>query len=120
MIQLKSKDEIELMRTAGRVVSECLDMVGSEIKPGMTTKQLDLLVEDFIRSRGAIPAFKNYHGYPASACISVDDEVVHGIPGKRELVEGQIVSVDVGSIVDGWYGDSARRREISGRAQGNG
>ena len=108
VIQLKTKEEIEMMRAAGRVVSECLDKVGAEIKPGISTKQLDVLVEDFIRSKGAIPAFKNYHGYPASACISVDDEVVHGIPGKRELVEGQIVSVDVGSIVDGWFGDSAR------------
>ncbi len=108
MIQLKSTDEIEMMRRAGRIVSDCLDMAGKSIKPGMTTKQLDQLVEDFIRSYGAIPAFKNYHGYPASACISIDDEVVHGIPGKRELVDGQIVSVDVGSILDGWYGDSAR------------
>ncbi len=67
-----------------------------------------MLVEDFIRSHGAIPAFKNYQGYPASACISIDSEVVHGIPGKRVIKEGQIVSVDIGAIVDNYYGDSAR------------
>ena len=100
------------MRRAGRVVGRTLDMVGREMKPGMTTGQLDLLIEDFIRSEGAIPAFKNYQGYPGSACISIDDEVVHGIPGKRVIKEGEIVSVDVGSIVDDFYGDSARTYPI--------
>lgn len=108
MIRLKTKDEIEIMRRAGSIVAGALDMVGQEIKPGMTTAQLDALVEEFIRSAGAVPAFKGYQGFPASACISVDDEVVHGIPGKRRIKEGEIVSVDVGSIVDGFYGDSAR------------
>ncbi len=96
------------MRRAGRVVGLALDMVAEEIGPGMTTAQLDMLIEDFIRSHGAIPAFKNYQGYPASACVSIDAEVVHGIPGKRVLRDGEIVSVDVGSIVDKFYGDSAR------------
>lgn len=96
------------MRRAGRVVSRTLDMVGECIHSGMTTKELDLLVEKFIRSQNAIPGFKNYHGFPASACISIDEEVVHGIPGERVIKEGEIVSVDVGSIVDGFYGDSAR------------
>ncbi len=108
MIKLKTKDEIEIMRRAGRVVARTLDMVGEEIRPGMTTLKLDALVEDFIRSEGAIPAFKGYQGFPGSACVSIDDEVVHGIPGSREIKEGEIVSVDVGSIVDGFHGDSAR------------
>ncbi len=112
MITLKTKEEIEIMRRAGRVVAQCLDMVGKSIEPGMTTKQLDMLIEDFLVSHGAIPAFKDYQGYPASACISIDDEVVHGIPGKRIIREGDLVSVDVGSIVDGYYGDSARTYPI--------
>ena len=91
MAVLKTMDEIEVMRRAGRIVAEVLDMVGETIEPGMTTGQLDSLIEDFIRSRGAIPAFKNYQGFPASACISINDEVVHGIPGKREIMEGDIV-----------------------------
>ena len=96
------------MRRAGRVVAQCLDMVGTTIEPGMSTKQLDMLVEDFLVSHGAIPAFKDYQGFPASACISINDEVVHGIPGRRTMKDGDLVSVDVGSIVDGFYGDSAR------------
>ena len=105
---LKSKEEIETMRQAGRIAAMTLDMVGENIAPGMTTSQVDMLVEDFIRSHGAIPGFKNYQGYPASACVSIDDEVVHGIPGKRVIREGEIVSVDVGTIVDNYYGDHAR------------
>lgn len=112
MITLKTKEEVEIMRRAGRVVAMCLDMVEKAIEPGMTTKQLDMLIEDFLTSHGAIPAFKDYQGYPASACISIDDEVVHGIPGKRVIQDGELVSVDVGSIVDGYYGDSARTYPI--------
>jgi methionyl aminopeptidase len=108
VIVLKNKEEIEIMRRAGQVVSRTLDMVGERIEPGMTTGQLDQLVEEFIRDQDALPGFKNYRGFPASACISIDDEVVHGIPGNRVIREGEIVSVDVGSIVDGFYGDSAR------------
>ena len=96
------------MRRAGQVVAKTLDMVGENIHAGMTTGELDKMIEDFLRSHGAVPAFKGYHGFPASACISIDDEVVHGIPGKRVIKEGEIVSVDLGSIVDGFYGDSAR------------
>jgi len=105
---LKTKEDIAIMRQAGRVVSRTLDMVGDNIKPGITTKQLDTLVEDFIISCGAVAAFKDYQGFPASACISIDEEVVHGIPGDRVLKEGEIVSVDIGAIVDGFYGDAAR------------
>lgn len=108
MIVIKNDDQIEIMALAGRVVARTLDMVGAAIRAGMTTGQLDRLVEEFIRSEGAIPAFKGYQGYPASACISIDDEVVHGIPGRRMIKEGSIVSVDIGAIVDGFYGDSAR------------
>lgn len=108
MIVLKDKEEIELMRIAGHIVSEALDLVGETITPGMTTAQIDKLVDEFVRDQDAIPAFKDYHGYPASACISIDDEVVHGIPGKRVIEEGQIVSVDIGSIYKEYYGDSAR------------
>jgi len=108
VIRLKTKDEIEIMRQAGAVVAGALDMVEREIKPGMTTARLDKLIEDYIRSQGAVPAFKGYQGFPASACISIDEEVVHGIPGRRQVKEGEIVSVDVGSIVEGFHGDSAR------------
>lgn len=108
MIHIKTKHEIEIMRQAGKIVSQTLDMVEAEIKPGMTTKEIDTLVEEFILSQNAIPAFKNYKGFPASACISVNDEVVHGIPSNKILIEGDIVSVDIGSIFEGFYGDSAR------------
>lgn len=108
MITLKSKDEIEIMRQAGRIVAETLKMVGENIKPGMTTKKLDEMVEETLRSQGAVPAFLNYHGFPASSCISINEEVVHGIPGDRVIEEGDIVSVDVGSIFENFYGDSAR------------
>lgn len=96
------------MRRAGQVVARTLDMVEDHLRPGMTTGELDNLIEEFILSCNAVPGFKNYQGYPASACISIDDEVVHGIPGSRQIKEGEVVSVDVGSIVDGFYGDSAR------------
>jgi methionyl aminopeptidase len=108
VIVLKSKEEIEIMRRAGRVVSKTLDMVSETIRPGITTGELDELIEECIRSQNAIPGFKGYNGFPASACISIDEEVVHGIPGKRVINDGDIVSVDVGSIVEGFYGDSAR------------
>ena len=96
------------MRVAGSIVGGTLDMVAREIKAGMSTRDLDQLVEDYIRSRGARPAFKGYQGFPAAACISINEEVVHGIPGDRVIKEGDIVSVDVGSLIDGYYGDSAR------------
>jgi len=108
VIELKSIEEIEVMRRAGRVVARVLDLAGEVIKPGMSTSELEQLIDSSIRDQGAIPAFKNYQGFPASACISINDEVVHGIPGDRLIEEGDIVSVDVGSIIDGFYGDSAR------------
>jgi methionyl aminopeptidase len=100
------------MRTAGRLVAEVLALVESELKPGVTTGHLDQLAERHIRAAGATPSFKGYgdrrNPFPASLCISIDDEVVHGIPGGRPIREGQIVSVDAGAIVDGWHGDAAR------------
>jgi len=108
VIPLKNKDQVETMRLAGSIVGGTLDMVSTEIKAGMTTRDLDRLIEDYIRSRGAQPAFKGYQGFPASACISINEEVVHGIPGDRVIEEGDIVSVDVGSLINDYYGDSAR------------
>ena len=107
MINIKTDAQIEIMRKAGKIVAETLQVVESAIKPGITTGKLDAIAEEYILSCGAKPAFKGYRGFPATACISVDEEVVHGIPGNRELVEGQIVSVDLGAVVDGFYGDSA-------------
>ncbi len=107
MITIKTDAQIELMRKAGKIVAETLQVIESEIKPGITTGELDSIAEDYIVSRGAKPAFKGYRGFPGTACISIDEEVVHGIPSERKLVEGQIVSVDLGAIVDGFYGDSA-------------
>ena len=112
MVTRKSRREIEKMRTAGRIVAEVLALVESELKPGVSTAHLDRLAERHIRSAGALPSFKGYghksNPFPASLCISVDDEVVHGIPGERQIRDGQIVSVDAGAIYDGWHGDGAR------------
>jgi methionyl aminopeptidase len=114
MVTRKSRAEIERMRRAGRIVAEVLALVESELKPGVSTAHLDRLAEAHIRSAGATPSFKGYPGinprrpFPASVCISIDDEIVHGIPGDRVIREGQIVSVDAGAIVDGWHGDGAR------------
>lgn len=108
MVTRKSNREIELMRVAGRIVAMAHAAVKKAIKPGVTTKQLDDLVEKVIRDEGAIPSFKNYSGYPASACVSINEEVVHGIPSpKRVLKSGDIVSVDIGAIHKGYHGDSA-------------
>jgi methionyl aminopeptidase len=112
MVSRKSRREIEKMRTAGRIVAEVLALVESELKPGVSTAHLDRLAERHIRSSGAVPSFKGYghrsNPFPASLCISIDDEVVHGIPGERRIRDGQIVSVDAGAIYDGWHGDGAR------------
>ncbi len=108
MIILKSEREIGLMREAGRIVAECHEYLARAIRPGVTTGELDALAEEFIRRRGGIPTFKGYRGYPASICTSVNDEVVHGIPGKRVLVAGDIVSIDIGVTYKGYVGDAAR------------
>jgi len=112
MVTRKSRREIEKMRTAGRIVAEVLALVESELRPGVSTGHLDRLAERHIRSAGAVPSFKGYghrsNPFPGSLCISLDDEVVHGIPGERLIRAGQIVSVDAGAIYDGWHGDGAR------------
>ena len=107
MITCKSEQEVERMRQAGRIVAEVLAGLRERIKPGVTTGALDAWAEQYIRRRGGVPSFKGYRGYPASVCISVDSEVVHGIPGHRRLREGQIVSLDVGVIYQGYHGDAA-------------
>lgn len=107
-IILKSADEIAHMRVAGRIVGGCLDLAGKLLKPGVTTRQVDRQVEEYIRSAGAIPSFKGYMDYPATACISVNEEVVHGIPGDRTLRDGDIVGFDIGAIWEGYHGDAAR------------
>ena len=109
MITLKSEREIGLMRKAGAIVARILEEMAQMAVPGATTGDLDRYAEARTKELGAIPAFKGYHGFPASVCISVNDEVVHGIPSfKRVLKEGDIVGLDFGVICDGWYGDSAR------------
>ena len=114
MVTRKSRAEIERMRRAGRIVGEVLDKIEAELRPGVSTAHLDAIAEAHIRASGATPSFKGYPGinprrpFPASVCISIDDEIVHGIPGERTIRAGQIVSVDAGAIVDGWHGDGAR------------
>jgi methionyl aminopeptidase len=103
----KSSAEIGIMREAGRITARALRSVGEAVRPGVTTGELDAIAEDVIHSAGALPAFKGYHGFPATICASLNEQVVHGIPGERRLAEGDILSVDVGAIVDGYYGDSA-------------
>lgn len=107
MITLKSEKEIVLMRRAGKITAAARALARDMVKPGVTTQQIDKAVFEFIKSQGAVPSFLNYHGYPGSACISVNDEVIHGIPSKRVLKEGDIVSVDVGACIDGFHGDCA-------------
>lgn len=112
MPEYKTDREIEVMREAGRIVGEVLDLLGRHIAPGVTTAELDGIAEEYIRSRGAEPAFKGYrvggNTFPASICTSIEDVVVHGIPSDRKLLEGEIISIDVGTLKDGYYGDGAR------------
>jgi methionyl aminopeptidase len=107
MITIKSHKEIELMRQAGRIVAGAHALVGKLIRPGITTLELDRAVEKYIRDADAIPTFKGYGGFPKSICASVNEEVVHGIPGKRKLLEGDIISVDIGATYQGYVGDAA-------------
>jgi methionyl aminopeptidase len=107
MIIRKSAQELDQMEAAGRVVAQALELIGENIRPGVTTKELDDLAEEFIRSQGGVPTFKGYRGYPASICVSPNAMVVHGIPGPYALNEGDILSVDVGVTLGGFVGDSA-------------
>jgi methionyl aminopeptidase len=108
MIELKSPREIGLMRRGGHILSEVMDRLRTSVKPGMSTLEIDTDVEEFIRARGAAPAFKGYRGFPATVCISINEEVVHGIPSAhRHVREGDIVGLDLGCIVEGYYADCA-------------
>ncbi|GAB2684842.1 type I methionyl aminopeptidase [Thalassiella azotivora] len=106
-IQYKTPEQVVLMRRAGLVVADALDAVRAALRPGVTTRELDAVAETVIREAGAVPSFKGYHGFPASVCVSVNHEVVHGIPGDAVLAPGDLVSVDCGAVLDGWHGDSA-------------
>jgi methionyl aminopeptidase len=112
VILIKSKKEIDYIRESCKIVAETLQLLKSNVRAGITTLELDNIAEDYIRSNNAIPAFKGYSqggapGFPGSICASVDDEVVHGIPGKRELLSGQIISIDIGVLKNNYYGDAA-------------
>ncbi|CAN5410961.1 type I methionyl aminopeptidase [soil metagenome] len=106
-IELKTPDQVRAMRRAGLVVADALAAVREQVRAGMTTADLDAVAASVIAAAGATPSFLGYEGYPATVCVSVNDEVVHGIPGPRVLEPGDIISVDCGAIVDGWHGDSA-------------
>jgi len=107
MIVCKTDVELELMREAGRIVAETHRLLAQAVRPGITTHELDRIAEDFIRSQGAVPSFKGYNGFPASICTSINEELVHGIPGSRKLNEGDIISIDIGAQYKGYHGDSA-------------
>jgi len=117
MIYTRTTVEINEYRLSSLLVGEALSQVGKFIKPGVTTLSLDKIAEEFIRDNGAIPAFKGFNGFPASLCISVNEVVVHGIPGKREIKEGDIVSIDCGTELNGWVGDSAYTFALEGVSQ---
>jgi methionyl aminopeptidase len=107
MVQCKSELELSLMHEAGRIVAETHRLLVQSIQPGVTTKELDGIAETYIRSQGATPSFKGYNGFPGSICASVNDELVHGIPGSRQLDDGDIISLDIGACYRGYHGDSA-------------
>lgn len=107
MIAIRTEQEIDVLRQANRIVAEVLAALADLVKPGVKTRELDAVAEEMLLARGAMPAFKGYRGYPAATCISVDEVIVHGIPGDREIQPGQIVSIDVGSYYMGYYGDAA-------------
>ena len=121
MITIKSASQIEKMRKSGAVTKGALELIEKSIRPGISTKQLDKIAHDYIISKGAKPNFLNYNGFPGSICASVNDEVVHGIPSKhRVLKEGDIISIDMGAVLDGWHSDAARTfgvGKISAEAQ---
>lgn len=112
MIILKSDRELKYMRDAGRVVGKVHQELAKSIKPEMTTQELDTLAENIIVAEGAIPAFKGYKGFPASICASINEEVVHGIPGLKKMKNGDIVSIDVGAVINGYNGDAAQTNPV--------
>ncbi len=108
MINIKTPDELKKMRESGRLAASCMEEIIAHIRPGVTTKQLDIVAEQYIMSRGAWPSFKDYRGFPASICASVNDSVVHGIPDGHMLKDGDIIGIDFGAILDGYHSDMAR------------
>ena len=106
-IEIKSEKEIEIMRESGRIVAEILKILTEQMKPGMKTKEMDIIAERELKKRGAESSFKGYRGYPATICVSINDDIVHGIPGDRTLKEGDIVSLDFGARYNGFHGDAA-------------
>ncbi len=107
-IQLKTPEQFDIMRKAGRVVALCLAEINAAIKPGMNTLELDLIAREVMEQEGAKPSFLGYHGYPAVICVSINEEVVHGIPDEKRFInDGDLVSVDCGAIIEGWHGDAA-------------
>jgi methionyl aminopeptidase len=112
MIVIKTQKEIELMQESGRIVALAHEAVKKAIKPGVTTGELDAIAEAVIKENGAVPSFKGYHGYPGSICASVNDQVIHGIPGDTILKEGDIISIDIGAFKNGYHGDAARTHPV--------
>ena len=108
MVFLKSPEEVEKIYRASQIVAQTLEILGTHVKPGISTKELDKIAEEEIRKAGAVPAFIGYRGFPATLCVSVNEEIVHGIPSQRRLKEGDIVGLDLGAIWQGFYGDAAR------------
>jgi methionyl aminopeptidase len=114
MVFLKSRDEVEKIYHASQIVARTLEVLGKHVKTGVTTKELDRIAETEIRKAGATPAFKGYRGFPATLCVSINEEIVHGIPSQRKLKEGDIVGLDLGAIWHGFYGDAARTFLVGG------
>jgi methionyl aminopeptidase len=112
MISIKSKHEIELMQESGRIVALAHEKIREAIKPGITTGELDQIAEDLITAQGAVPSFKGYGGFPAAICASINDQVIHGIPGSITLKEGDIISVDIGALKNGYHADAARTHPV--------
>ncbi len=119
MVRVRTRREIELIAESAQIVADTLDMLSTKVTSGVSLLELDTQAEEFIRSRNARPAFKGYMGFPATLCISVDDEVVHGIPSKSKLSEGQIVGIDCGAEKNGYYGDSARTFAVGNISDNN-
>jgi methionyl aminopeptidase len=112
MIAIRSQAELDVIRESGAILVDCIKTLEEMLRPGVTTGELDRAAEELIRSRGAAPAFKGYQGYPGSICTSVNEQVVHGIPGARRLAEGDIVGIDIGVVHDGYYADASRTYPI--------
>lgn len=117
-IEPKTREQVLLMRTAGLLVGRTLELMRESVRPGMTTRELDALAEAHIRDHGGVPSFLGYHGFTGTLCTSVNEEIVHGIPGSRVLEEGDLLSVDCGAIVEGWHGDAAISVIVGGREAG--